>query len=344
MTQGWSASRTATASGAVAPIPAAGAVAGAAIGHHAPASVAIRIGQWVASAISVGVGISIVIHIALLLVAAVMSVGIARAGGAGSKHGKDYELSTSEVALTGLSEASLEADAPSAAAVDTELPELPTAGVMEGSGGVDAPASGEGLGQIAEGLGGAGGGDIGDGEGLGAGGAGGGAATFFGVEARGSRFAYVVDVSGSMQGEKLAALKIELNSSVNALLEHMSYFVVAFSNTPQPLGERRKWTAAGEEGKRWAGAQVQELHAEGGTEPWSSIEMVLTMKPAPDAIYFMTDGMFDADVADMIAVRNRGARKVPIHCIAFGDEAAEELLRKIAGQSGGTYAHVKGTR
>jgi hypothetical protein len=228
--------------------------------------------------------------------------------------------------------------------MDTELPELPTSGVLDGAGGVDAPASGEGLGQIAEGLGGAGGGDIGDGEGLGAGGAGGGAANFFGVEARGSRFAYVVDISGSMQGEKLAALKIELNSSVNALLEHMSYFVVPFSNGAQPLGERRKWTGASGEGKRWAGERVNELQAEGGTQPWPALEIVLTMKPAPDAVYFMTDGHFDAEVADMIAVRNRGARKIPIHCIAFGDESAEELLRKIAGQSGGTYAHVKGTR
>lgn len=329
MTQGW---------------PAQKAGAATATAHQAHAAVVIRLGQWVASAISVGVGLSIAIHIIMLLVAAVMSVGIARAGGAGARHARDYELTTTEVALTGLTEAPLDAVAPAAAAVDAELPELPTAGVMEGSGGVDAPAAGEGLGQIADGLGGAGGGDIGDGEGLGAGGAGGGAATFFGVEAKGSRFAYVVDISGSMQGEKLSQLKIELASSVNALLEHMSYFVVAFSNTPQPLGERRKWTGATEDGKRWAGTMLHQLKAEGGTEPWSALELVLTMKPAPDAIYFMTDGQFDAQVADQIEVRNRGARKVPIHCIAFGDEAAEELLRRIASQSGGTYAHVKGTR
>lgn len=324
------------------PVQKVGAATAAASEEHAP--VVVRLGQWVASAISVGVGLSIAIHVVMVLLAAVMSVGIARAGGAGGGPSHDYELTTTDVTLTGLAEAPLEAVAPAAAAVDAELPELPTAGVMEGSGGVDAPASGQGLGQVADGLGGAGGGDIGDGEGLGAGGAGGGAAKFFGVEAQGSRFAYVVDVSGSMQGEKLAQLKVELASSINALLEHMSYLVVAFSNTPQPLGERRKWTGATEEGKHWAGSMVHQLKAEGGTEPWGAMEMVLTMRPAPDAIYFMTDGQFDPEVADKIAVRNRGARKVPIHCIAFGDEAAEELLRRIASQSGGTYTHVKGTR
>lgn len=307
-------------------------------------SVVVRLGQWVASAISVGVGLSIAIHVVMVLLAAVMSVGIARAGGAGAGSARDYELTTTDVTLTGLAEAPLDAIAPAAAPVDTELPELPTAGVAEGSGGIDTPASGPGLGQVADGLGGAGGGDIGDGEGLGAGGAGGGAAKFFGVEAKGSRFAYVIDVSGSMQGDKLAQLKVELASSINALLEHMSYLVVAFSNAPQPLGGRHNWTGATEQGKQWAGTLVHQLKAEGGTEPWGAMEMVLTLRPAPDAIYFMTDGQFDPEVADKIEVRNHGARKVPIHCIAFGDEAAEELLRRIASQSGGTYTHVKGTR
>ncbi len=318
----------------------AGAVA---LGSATPQQVLIRIGQWVASAMSVGVALSVVIHVLLLLIAAVMSVGIARSGGAGNRQARDYELTTSEAALTSVASAPLEDAAPVAAA-DTELPELPTQGIMEGTGGVDAPASGDGLGAIADGLGGAGGGDIGEGEGLGAGGAGGGAATFFGVEAQGTRFAYIVDVSGSMQGDKLAALKLELNGSIGAMLEHMSYFVVCFASAPQPLADRRKWTDATEDGKRWASAQVQALKADGGTVPWGAFELVLTMKPAADAIYFMTDGAFDPEVADMIALRNRGARKIPIHCITFVDDSAEELMRRIAAQSGGSYTHVKGPR
>jgi hypothetical protein len=78
--------------------------------------------------------------------------------------------------------------------------------------------------------------------------------------------------------------------------------------------------------------------------PWPAFEIVLGTKPAPDAIYFMTDGMFDPIVADQLAVRNNGARKIPIHCITFVDKAAEELMRKIAADSGGTYAHVSGPK
>lgn len=304
-----------------------------------------RIGRWVANAISVSVGLSLAVHVAMIALAAMMSVGIGGgvAGRGGDRRAQDYELTTSDAELTSLGDAPLDSEAPPAA-MDTELPDVPTAGILEGQGGTDAPGAGPGLGAIADGLGGAGGGDVGDGAGLGAGGSGGGGASFFGVEAQGTRFAYIVDVSGSMAGDKLAALKLELTGSIGGMLEHMSYFVVCFSSMPQPLAERRKWTDATDDGKRWATAQLQKLSADGGTQPWGAFELVLTMKPAPDAIYFMTDGQFDAAVADQIAVRNRGARKVPIHCISFVDNSAEELMRRIAGQSGGTYTHVKGPR
>lgn len=309
-----------------------------------PRSLVQRVTTWVASAVSLSAALSVVVHIALIAVAAVMSVGIGGGHLPGAdRPGRDYELTTSDATLMGMADAPLEVDVP-AAAMDAELPEVVTAGVMDGSGGDDAPGAGDGLGAIADGLGGAGGGDIGEGDGLGGGGSGSGGASFFGVEAQGSRFAYVVDVSGSMQGDKLASLKLELVRSIQGMLEHMSYLVVCFSSTPQPLGENRKWKDATDEGKRWAAAQIYKLQAEGGTQPWGAFELILTAKPAPDAIYFMTDGQFDPEVADQIAIRNRGAKKVPIHCITFVDDSAEELMRRIAGQSGGSYTHVKGPR
>lgn len=340
---GWGTAAGATGSAAAPAGVGAGAVAAVEEGAG-PDVVVRRLVSWVASAISVSALLSVVVHVALVAVAAVMTVGIGGGRGpASDRAGRDYELVTSDASLMGLSEAPLEVDAPAAAA-ESELPDLPTAGVMEGAGGVDAPASGEGLGEIADGLGGAGGGDIGDGEGLGSGGAGSGGASFFGVEAQGTRFAYIVDISGSMQGDKLASLKLELIESIQGMLEHMSYLVVCFASTPQPLAEHRKWKDATEDGKRWAAAQIYKLQAEGGTQPWGAFELVLTAKPAPDAIYFMTDGQFDPEVADQIAIRNRGGKKVPIHCITFVDDSSEELMRKIAGQSGGSYTHVKGPR
>ena len=289
------------------------------------------------------VAVSVLIHVSLALVAAIVGVGIAQVGGHRDGPRGDYELNqTGEIQLSGLLDVELDVDSPVVA--DATLPDVTTSGILEGPGGDDRPGAGPGLGQIGEGLGGAGGGDIGDGMGIGAGGGGGGAASFFGVEARGARFAYVIDISGSMRGEKLAALKIELGESVKAMLDHMSFLVICFHSEAAPLGDRTKWMDATDGGKRWAIERITALEAMGGTEPWPAMELVLGSKPAPDAIYFMTDGVFDPVVADQIAIRNTGSKKIPIHCITFVEKAAEELMRKIATDSGGTYAHVPGPR
>lgn len=292
---------------------------------------------------ALAVVVSVMIHLTLALIAAVVGVGIAQVGGHREGARGDYEINlTSEVELSGLLDTPIDVDSPIIS--DTALPDVTTSGILDGAGGDDRAAAGPGLGAVGEGLGGAGGGDIGDGMGIGAGGGGGGAASFFGVEARGSRFAYIVDISGSMRGEKMAAMKSELGESIKSMLEHMSFIVIFFQSDAVPLGDRTRWMDSTEAGKRWALEKIAAVESAGGTMPWPAFEIVLGQKPAPDAIYFMTDGIFDPIVADQLAVRNTGSRKIPIHCISFVDKSAEELMRKIAADSGGTYAHVAGPK
>jgi hypothetical protein len=56
----------------------------------------------------------------------------------------------------------------------------------------------------------------------------------------------------------------------------------------------------------------------------------------------MTDGLFDAGIADRVAAMNRTGKKIPIHCIAFAEKGSEALMRRIAEQSGGTYNYIEG--
>lgn len=294
------------------------------------------------------IGASLVIHV-LLFLTSLANVAVARVGAERGREAADFELAvTDEAPLTIIDEAALETASPSVT-TPTELPDLPTSGIMEGAGGFDAPGEGEGLGEIADGLGGAGGGDIGDGAGLGGGG--GGSTKFFGVEARGSRFAYVVDVSGSMNfegGRKLAELKKQLTATISGMLEHMSFFVVAFNQDSHVVsGGKLAWVKATPDQKQLLQEKVDMLKADGGTQPLRSLEQVFRLSARPDAVYLMTDGAFDDPPADVFAMLNRvnkGARRVPIHCIGFGDAVDEEVLRKIATDSGGTYRHVKGPR
>ncbi|MFO0786892.1 MAG: VWA domain-containing protein [Phycisphaerales bacterium] len=211
-----------------------------------------------------------------------------------------------------------------------DVPRDPT---LSNAGGLEASGALSGAGNVS-------GGDS-LGEGLGAGGGGGGGASFFGVEAQGSRFVFVVDISGSMSvGGKIEALRAQLSKSIQNLVETSYFAVFAFSDLSTPLGNARDWVQALEERKRWARKQITALTPQGGTQPLDAFRSALKLRPRPDAIYFMTDGEFDPLVADEVARMNTS--RIPIHCIAFTTRDSEALLKKMANQSRGSYTYVPG--
>lgn len=325
-----------------------------------------RLARFSGSSTLLSAAISTGIHLLLWAIAAIIYVGAGQAGGAGSGEGPGGV----EVAV--VSEQELAGDAAGGGApLSLEAPAVPELSGSEASevslndqasSGVEI--SGDIPGDIGELGAGLGAGDpMGDGLGLGGGGlGGGGAASFFGREAVGNRFAYVVDVSGSMgdlmsdpRGEtvgtftKLDTMKRELTKSVQALMEKAQFMVVLFSSGHKILGERRpEWVLANDAAKKLAKSDIMRIEAGGGTDPVSGLQQVFSMRPRPDAIYLMTDGNFDRGmgVADEVRALNADLR-IPIHCITIG--RAEEVdisrvvMERIATESGGTYAHVKGS-
>lgn len=320
--------------------PLARPVRAAALGPVAeltPTQWAIRLAP---PAILTGLLISLAIHVVGLVIAALVAIGGAQAGGAGEAPGAPVEFAVvTEAELADLPRGGLVVEAPT-------VPDIP----MPGAPQIDLTEHGLGDGTVGflEGPGDtgtvAGGGDIGGGSELGLGGTGGGAASFFGVEARGNRFGYVVDISGSMGiAGKLDALKKELTLSIDALMESAFFQIVAFNSGAAPLGGKQEWTQSSDSGKAWARRTIAKLEAGGGTVPMPAFRAIFAMKPKPDAIYFMTDGEFDDEVADELRFLNADFH-IPIHCITFVSRDAEELMRRIAKESGGTYTHVEGPR
>ncbi len=189
---------------------------------------------------------------------------------------------------------------------------------------------------------GIGAGDIGEGADLGGAGDGGGA-SFFGVEAKGSRFAYIVDTSGSMSiGGKIETLRDELATSVNALTDNAEFCIFLYSTAARPLGDRGDWIQAGSRGKAWARRLIAQIPAEGGTNPLPGFELAHQLRPRPDAIYFMTDGEFHPDTIDAI-LQTHAKLDIPVHCITFVNDAAEPYMRRLAQSTGGSYTHIAGT-
>lgn len=222
-------------------------------------------------------------------------------------------------AIAGDLPSALEATTPAVAADRTSTGALEAAG--GGPVGPGSPSSGGGLG-----IGGGAGGT-----------------SFFGVGGRGSRFAYVVDVSGSMsQDDRLAIAFEELKRSIGALPDYASLLLLLFSDrTFQPPfqnGYLRAMPGNVTRVKRW----LDEVGPMGGTDPSSSFELIFNMDPPPDIVFFLTDGEIPPHIAGWIASRNgrEGKKRFPIHCIAFSPDAGQEPLRKIARESEGTFRAV----
>lgn len=288
-----------------------------------------------------GIGISLILHSILLMVFAVVTIA---GGGGGGRTliGAPVEVALVDAAeVVSLNEGPLTADAPGVEMVkgQIDLAPMPVVNAAGGSGLTDAGDIG---GNMGNGLGGAGAG-TGIGVGDGSGGAGAGGTSFFGVEARGQRFAFVVDVSGSMDGEKLDLLKRELIKAIDRLAENASYVVLCFSSDVAPLANNSKLVPANSKNKKIAIDAINALRSGGGTEPMPALTMALRNRPRPDAIFFMTDGLFDAGVVDNLKTELRAGRNVQMHCISLIDRSSEALMRRIAQMSDGSYTHIDGS-
>ncbi len=171
----------------------------------------------------------------------------------------------------------------------------------------------------------------------GSGAAKGGTTSFFGLRARGSKFIYVVDCSGSMNGRKLLAAKAELYRSVNAYKAGMQFYIIFYNSTPiaMPGG---KLVSASDANKRKAFNWVEHISAGGGTNPAPAILAALDLKP--DAIWLLSDGLFSPQVCDVIQQANAESR-IQIHTIAFYDNHGEAQLLRIAQDNRGKYRFVQ---
>lgn len=291
-------------------------------------------------------GISIGIHILGILLS--MVILFHGGGGSGSGRGEGDDISgggglqmaiATEGGLTAMGE------------VGEQMPLVPTTTGTEeiATPAVigDATASIAGSTSLSDSAGSlAGGGDVGSGGGFGGGtggSGGGGGASFFGVEAQGKRFAFIVDISASMEAEgKFARLKQELRKTITGLGESSEYFIATFADDSRPLGGRIEWSEATTSVNRRTFNAIETMVTGASTRPLPAFQMVFRIRPKPDAIYFMTDGEFEESVVEEVALLNRAAGGVPIHSICFASQAGEDLMQKIAKQSKGTYTFVPG--
>ncbi|HMN96435.1 MAG TPA: VWA domain-containing protein [Phycisphaerales bacterium] len=163
---------------------------------------------------------------------------------------------------------------------------------------------------------------------------------FFGIRSSGRHICYIVDISGSMMGDKIERLREELNRSIRGLSAGTRFFVLFFNHDKFVLDQN--WITAGTAESAAFLGKLRGVGAAGGTMPLSSIEHAFgRLSPRPDTIFFMTDGITPQDVAGGFRTHNSAGPKVRVHTIAFGADADSRVLRAIASEHGGDFREVK---
>ncbi|MBL8269892.1 hypothetical protein [Steroidobacter sp.] len=184
---------------------------------------------------------------------------------------------------------------------------------------------------------------------------------FFGQQASGRRFAFILDMSGSMAGTRWATCTRELVTSLQALSTQAQFFVVLFSSsTAEPPGQSG-WMDVTADNVASVIKWVSNIHPDGGTYPAPAFKRVFSLGGKPDAVYFLTDGeLYDFDASDCARLRagestsfldslakffsfsgrdeeNTGT---VINTISLDDRASGHALEAMAEESGGQYVHI----
>ncbi len=162
---------------------------------------------------------------------------------------------------------------------------------------------------------------------------------FFGARVRGRYVCFVCDISGSMSGDKMEALRREIIRTAQALPAGSHYQVVFFDHAAHVLTPG--WTRAGTPASEALLRKVDNVGVGGGTDPLDALAYAFTrLDPPPHELFLLTDGNFGRNPDALLQQLNGGHDRTRIHTLGMGDDASEAVLRAIAQAHGGTYTHV----
>ncbi len=158
---------------------------------------------------------------------------------------------------------------------------------------------------------------------------------------------FVVDVSGSMAGEKIEQAKEALRYCINTLNRDDRFEIISFSSGIEQFQNGLKKAARDE--KNNASYFIDNLSASGGTNINEALQKALSMKEGkderPTSIVFLTDGLpteGEKDIKNILAnLMKQGKAFMKIFNFGVGYDVNTFLLDKLARDSHGSVNYVK---
>jgi hypothetical protein len=178
-------------------------------------------------------------------------------------------------------------------------------------------------------------------------------AEFFGVQAAGQRFVFIVDSSRSMIGDKFSAAKKELRQAVRRLDSDQSFYVIFFDNNIQRISLRddgqpeSDFVPLTDANVAKFEAWLDGVECEPWTNPYEALQIAIGLKP--DVVFLLSDGEFTDRGQTMRYLAKERVRRNPetkektqlvIHTVGFYERDGEKGLRRIAQQFRGQYRFV----
>jgi Ca-activated chloride channel family protein len=155
----------------------------------------------------------------------------------------------------------------------------------------------------------------------------------------------VIDVSGSMSGEKMQQAKTALIQLLGSLREGDRFRLVAFSGGVRRYAQG--WTSATTDGRRDAATWIRSLDAEGGTNIAGALSEAFSESPAEQAlgvVVFLTDGQASAGETDPERIAERaeqGRGRFRVFSFGIGDDVNTYLLDRLTERARGTTEYVR---
>jgi hypothetical protein len=170
---------------------------------------------------------------------------------------------------------------------------------------------------------------------------------YYGVPLYANRIVFIMDTSGSMEGLRLQAAKVELISAIGALPEAVAFNVLVFNS--DVTAWHKALVPATPQAKQQAALFVNAQQTRFQTASYDALEAAFRFDA--EAIFFVTDGapaggkiQRPVDIVAAVTKGNRG-RRITINSIGIGVGPAgnnpfDEFLRTLAELNYGAYRRV----
>ena len=155
----------------------------------------------------------------------------------------------------------------------------------------------------------------------------------------------VIDVSGSMSGEKIQQAKSALIQLLGTLRAGDRFRLVAFSGGVRRYAQG--WTGVTTDTRRDAEAWIRSLEAEGGTNIAGALAEAFAQAPAEQSlgvVVFLTDGQASTGETDperIAASAEQDRGKFRVFSFGVGDDVNTYLLDRLTERARGTTEYIR---